>query len=163
MIRRLSKASPRLRRLMRRTRNAVIGAIADGGLSLIGRLSLDQALQLSERAGAVLYRVLRKSRRLAHEHLRLAFGDGLSAVGRERLAQASFINLVRSLCELAKIDEIRSRMDQYFEVDGLEHLQRLLDQRRGAIIVTGHIGNWELLAAYFAWKGFPVAAIARRG
>jgi Kdo2-lipid IVA lauroyltransferase/acyltransferase len=28
--------------------------------------------------------------------------------------------------------------------------------------VTGHIGNWELLAAFFSWRGLPIAAIARR-
>jgi KDO2-lipid IV(A) lauroyltransferase len=30
------------------------------------------------------------------------------------------------------------------------------------VIITGHIGNWELLGPYFAWRGLPVAAMARR-
>ena len=33
---------------------------------------------------------------------------------------------------------------------------------RGAIIVTGHIGNWELAGAYLSRSGVPVTAVVRR-
>ncbi|HXQ20657.1 MAG TPA: lysophospholipid acyltransferase family protein, partial [Candidatus Acidoferrales bacterium] len=84
------------------------------------------------------------------------------AAARAHLARASFINIARCFFELAKIDEIRARWETYFEVEGWEHAQAMLTAGKGAVIVTGHIGNWELLAAYFAWRGVPVAAIARR-
>ena len=157
------KASPRLRRLLRRGKNTAITGLARLGLWAVGRLSLERALRVGEVAGALLYRLLPSSRRLALQHLRAAFGDGLSAAARAHLARASFINIARSFCELAKIDEIRARRDEYFEVEGWDGLQQvLLAEGKGAVIVTGHIGNWELLAAYFAWKGVAVAAIARR-
>ncbi len=162
-IRRFFKASPRLRRLFRRVKNAAVTDLARFGLWAVGRLSLEHALGLGEVVGTLLYRLLRRSRRLALEHLRAAFGDGLSAAARARLARASFINIARCFCELAKIDEIRARRDEYFDLEGWNELQRqLLAEGKGAVIVTGHIGNWELLAAYFAWKGETVAAIGRR-
>jgi KDO2-lipid IV(A) lauroyltransferase len=41
-------------------------------------------------------------------------------------------------------------------------VQRIRAEGKGTLVVTGHIGNWELLAAYFSWIGVPVAAVARR-
>jgi KDO2-lipid IV(A) lauroyltransferase len=161
-LRRVYRASPRLRRAVRRMKNAAVAGGARASLWLMGRLSLEQALSWAGVVGAVLYRVLRKSRRLALEHLRVAFGDDLTVTAREHLARASFINIARCFFELAKIDEIRARRDGYFELEGWEHAQAILGQGKGAVVVTGHIGNWELLAAYFAWRGLPVAAIARR-
>ncbi|MFH1811799.1 MAG: lipid A biosynthesis acyltransferase [Pseudomonadota bacterium] len=32
---------------------------------------------------------------------------------------------------------------------------------RGLIFITGHIGNWELMAQYMAYRGFRVASVAR--
>jgi len=163
LMRHVYKASPRLRRLLRRGKNTAVTGLARFGLWAVGRLSLERALRVGEAVGALLYRLLRRSRQLALEHLRVAFGDELSAAAREHLARASFINIARSFCELAKVDDIRARRDEYFEVEGWKELEQgLVAEGKGAVIVTGHIGNWELLAAYFAWKGVPVAAIARR-
>jgi KDO2-lipid IV(A) lauroyltransferase len=161
-LRRFYKSSPRLRRLIRRLKNAAIVAVTGGALWVGRRLSLEQTLSLGDAVGAALYRLLREPRRLAHEHLRVAFGEELSPSAREHLARASFINMARCFCELAKIDAIRTRRDGYFDVEGREHLDAVLAQGKGAVVVTGHIGNWELLAAYFAWQGVPIAALARR-
>ena len=161
-LRRLYKGSWRLRRLSRRLKSSAETFVARSALWVLGRLSLERALAVGEWTGALLYRVLRQPRRLALQHLQVAFGDELSPTARAHLARASFINIARCFCEIAKIDEIRARRDAYFEVEGWEHAQALLAAGKGAIIVTGHIGNWELLGAYFAWCGFPVAAIARR-
>jgi len=162
VFRRLYKKSLRLRRLIRRMKNAAVASVARLALAALGRLSLERALQVGEKTGALLYRLLRGPRRLALEHLRLAFGDQLSPTAREHLARASFINIARSFCEVAKIDDIRARAEEYFEVEGWEEAEWALAGQTGAVVVTGHIGNWELLAAYFAWRGLKVAAIARR-
>jgi KDO2-lipid IV(A) lauroyltransferase len=161
-LRRSLKGSPRLRRVKRRLVNSAVAFGMDVVLRTTRRLSLEQTLRLGERTGTLLYRVLGQPRRLALEHLQIAFGDELTPTAREHLARASFVNIVRCFCELTKIDAIRARRDEYFELDGAEHAQALRAAGKGALIITGHIGNWELLAAYFAWSGFPVAAIARR-
>lgn len=161
-LRRLYKGSPRLRRLARRAKNDGVTLAARFALWSVDRLSLERALQWGEVVGTLAYRVLRTPRRLALEHLRIAFGDELTPTAREYLARASLVNIARCFCELAKIDEIRRRRDSYFEVEGWEHAEAMLAKGKGAVIITGHIGNWELLGAYFAWRGLPVAAIARR-
>jgi KDO2-lipid IV(A) lauroyltransferase len=159
-LRRLYKASPRLRRLSRRARSAVLGSLVRAALAALSKLSLERALWLGARVGGVMYRALPGMRRLALEHLELAFGDALSVQERERIARAAVENAGRCFCELAKIDEIRRRPD-YIEFDGEASMQEALARGKGAIVVTGHVGNWELLGAYFAWRGMEVAAVAR--
>src|SRR5690348_12120384 len=125
-LRRFYKASPRLRRLNRHLKNGATAGLANGALWLIGRLSLERALWLGERIGVLLYRLLWGTRRLALEHLKVAFGDTLTDSTRRRLARASFINIARCFCEVAKIDAIRARRDEYFELAGEEHLSAVL-------------------------------------
>ncbi len=160
-IRRYYKSSPRLRRLSRQIKNAFIGNAARFALWSIGLLSLERALAFGDFVGATAYRLLGGSRRLALEHLELAFGDQLTPRVRERVARTAFINAARSFCELAKIDMILRR-PEYIDTLGWEHAEALRDGGKGSIVITGHIGNWELLAAYFVSRGLPVAAIARR-
>ena len=152
----------RLRRFFRRSKNAVVSALANGALWYVHRLGLEDALKLGARVGDLAFLILRGQRRLAEEHLRLAFGDEISPAGCTHIARASLVNMGRTFCEIAKIDEIRLQADTYVEAEGRAFVDESLKRGNGAVIVTGHIGNWELLAAYWAWQGYSITAIARR-
>jgi KDO2-lipid IV(A) lauroyltransferase len=158
----VARWTTRVRRLRRKAKNGLMTSLANAALWYIDRQSLEDALLLGERFGDLAFLLLRRPRRLALEHLRMAFGDEISSAGCSHIARASLVNMARSFCELAKIDEIRLRAGEYIESEGEAHVDRSLEQGGGAIIVTGHIGNWELLAAYWAWQGYSIAAIARR-
>src|SRR5262245_9205667 len=107
----------RLRRLARRTKNTGISTVASVALWYVRRLNLDDALKLGARVGDLAFLILRKPRRLAEEHLRLAFGDELSPAACTHIARASLVNMGRSFCEIAKIDDIRQQVDGYVEAE----------------------------------------------
>ncbi|GIW40168.1 MAG: lipid A biosynthesis acyltransferase [Candidatus Binatia bacterium] len=116
---------------------------------------------LATALGAFLYRVLPSVRKLSERHLELALGH-LPAAERSRIARAALAHAALSFCEIAKFDELVPELDELVEVEGEEIVEDVLRLGRGAIVVTGHIGNWELLGAYFARRGIPVVAVARR-
>jgi KDO2-lipid IV(A) lauroyltransferase len=161
-IRRIYKRSPRLRRFIRRRKDALSYYLTRFALWLPRTMSLPRALAFADRIGDLVYVALPGTRRLALEHLSLAYGQTLPAATREHIARASFRNAARCFIELAKFDEIRAHFDEYASVEGWEHWEEVRALGRGAIVITGHVGNWELLGAYFACKGIPIAAIARR-
>jgi Kdo2-lipid IVA lauroyltransferase/acyltransferase len=161
-LRRLYKRSPRLRRAIRQHKDAATYHLARFALWLPRTVSLTRALALADRIGDLTYFTLSGTRRLALEHLAIAFGDTLPLEARERIARASFRNAARCFVELAKFEDIREHFDEYTSVVGWEYWPEVRDRGSGAIVVTGHIGNWELLGAYFARKGIPIAAVARR-
>jgi len=152
----------RLRRAVRRGKNAGLSSLVKSALYLVRKMSLEKALRRADRLGDIAYFVASGTRRLALEHVRSALGEELSATAYERVIRASFRNVARCFVEVAKFDEIRPRLDDYVQIEGWEHVETVLAEGRGAIAITGHIGNWELLAAFFGLRGVPVAAVARR-
>ncbi|HSR11451.1 MAG TPA: lysophospholipid acyltransferase family protein [Thermodesulfobacteriota bacterium] len=43
--------------------------------------------------------------------------------------------------------------------EGKEHIDRALDRGRGALILTGHLGNWEMGGAFLSLMGFSLTVI----
>lgn len=56
----------------------------------------------------------------------------------------------------------KENIDAKVQVEGMEYLEAAYAQGRGVIMATGHYGNWELLGATVALKGYPMLSITRR-
>lgn len=53
-------------------------------------------------------------------------------------------------------------MDRYCDVEGAEHMQSALDQGKGVLAMTAHLGNWEVLAASgYSVFGKPVTMVTK--
>jgi len=83
--------------------------------------------------------------------------ERLSALTRE-----VFRNFGKYLAEFLRMEKM---MDKDFiakkvKVEHREHVQQALDKGKGAIIVTAHIGNWEMGAVLLSVLGYPLIAIA---
>lgn len=161
-LRTLYRRSHRLRRVVRRRKDALTYHGARLALWLPRQVRLETALRLADRAGDLIYALDRRTRERALAHLDIAYGDELSAAAKERIARAALRNAARVFVEVTHMEDLKTRFDDYVTVEGWEHVHAVLDAGRGAIVVTGHIGNWEVLAAYFAGRGIPIAGIARR-
>lgn len=161
-LRRIYRRCTPLRRGVRKIKNQLVYLGVRGALKVFASFSLERGLIVADHVGDLAYWISRRTRRLALEHIRAALGDAESPAACKRIVRAAFRNMARCFCELAKFDDVRTRLDDYVEVEGWQHAQQVLAENNGAIAITGHIGNWELLAAYMALKGVPVAAIARR-
>ncbi len=161
-LRRLYKRSHRLRRAVRRRKDGFTYHAARVALWLPRHLSLARALALADRVGDLAYDWSAQTRERSLASLNIAFGDSKSPQEKEAIARAALRNAARCLVEVAKIEEIRPQLEHYGEIEGWEHWETVRGLGRGAIVITGHIGNWELLAAFFAARAVPIAAIARQ-
>ena len=151
-----------LRHFARRRRNALVYHCGRAALRPLRVTSLPRALAFADRTADLVYRALPGIRRLALEHLAIALGETHSPAAREDIAREAYRNTARWVVELAKLDEIRPHFDEYVSVEGWEHVERLHATGRGAIAVTGHFGNYPLLATYVGYKGIPITAVATR-
>ena len=144
----------RLRRATRGPRNALLArAILAVGRAL-GLLPVPAALALGEAFGATAYALLGTPRRFALEHLGIAFPE-LDAGARARhRARRPSATPARSFAELALLPKL-SRRPGLRPLRGPGGVRRGAGRGRGAIAVTGHVGNWELLAARSCRDGFP--------
>lgn len=79
-------------------------------------------------------------------------------VAREVVAK-SYINLGRSVVEFLNLAKIGKKIDEIVSVHNIENLNDALACGRGVILLTAHLGNWELAAAYLGIKDYPMRAI----
>src|SRR5919201_5652860 len=150
----------RLRRATRDPRNAALARAIGGFSRALGALPMPAALAVGRGLGATAHALLATPRRLAVAHLRLAFPE-LDLATRRRLVRATFRHAGQAFAELSLFEKILRRPD-YIRLEGVEALDAALARGRGAIAVTGHVGNWELLAAWAAAIGYPITVVVRR-
>lgn len=111
--------------------------------------------------GALAYYVLPRARRVAWANLRLVFGKDLPVEEIRRIARASFASMGRFAFDVARIPvETKENLSKIVRVTGSSHLDTALEKGTGVIALTGHIGNWEMLGAFFAKMGYPVNVVA---
>ena len=83
---------------------------------------------------------------VARTNLALAFPH-LSDSDRRTIARRSLRNLVTVYLEIPRMRYLSDdELHRHFEVEGLELLRDSSIDRHGALLLSGHIGNWELLA-----------------
>ncbi len=105
-------------------------------------------------AGGRLLRLigpLTATHKLAERNLRLAFPEVSEAV-RDRLLTEQWDNLGRSFFEFPLMDRLTPATDRV-EVDGMERLQALAREGRGAVLISGHFANFEVMAAVIVASG----------
>ncbi|MCK4671461.1 MAG: hypothetical protein KAT47_02890 [Candidatus Aegiribacteria sp.] len=110
---------------------------------VVGLLPIRCALSLGAFMGWFAWKVLRIRRSIVLVNLELAFPEK-SREELKRIALLSFKNSGRFMIEFArqwKMDQ--SYIEKHIRIDNPEALEVLL-REKGAIIITGHFGNWEL-------------------
>ena len=150
----------RLRRATRGPRNAALARAIGGFGRALGALPMPAALAAGRGLGMAAHALLATPRRLAVAHMGLAFPE-LDLATRRRLVRETFRHAGQAFAELSLFEKILRRPD-YIRLEGVEALDAALVRGRGAIAVTGHVGNWELLAAWAAAIGYPITVVVRR-
>jgi len=79
------------------------------------------------------------------------------------LARKAYAHLGRSSIETALLPSIGQKgvLEMVESVEGFELVEDAISRGKGAVLVTGHLGNWELAGAYVAARGVPMDVIVR--
>lgn len=126
-------------------------------------LPLKIALKIGEFFGRICFYILGRERTRALENLDIAFDKSKTSEEKNLIARLVFENLGKSLVEVVSISKFnRTNIDTYIECKSFRVLDSFIDQRKPVIILSGHFGNWELMAHYFGIKGYRVNVVARR-
>ncbi len=132
-----------------------------GLAALCGRLSWRGAQRLGRGIGRLGWTLSRRDRRRALDHLALAFPER-PAAERRAVARAAFLQQGMNLTELLHLlrrglADLAPRL----AIEGWEEIEAARAGGRAVVGVTGHCGNWELIAGAFTLQGLPLAAAAR--
>lgn len=123
---------------------------------------VDGRLRLARLIGRGLFRGLSKHRHRALEHVKQAYPDW-DKRRRTRLATAAFEHLVMLAAEVCYTPRLLhgGNWSQYIRLGSVDRAVQILNSGKSAIVLTGHVGNWEVLGAMMGLLGFPLHAVAR--
>jgi len=116
------------------------------------------ATELGAFLGTAAYSLVGIRRSVALDNLRRALGNATTEEELQRIARETYRNLGRGLLEYARFPALgHDDILRLVTLEGRENLDRALEKGKGAIAVSGHFGNWELLGAAVAALGYPVS------
>ncbi|MBI5542268.1 MAG: lysophospholipid acyltransferase family protein [Deltaproteobacteria bacterium] len=131
--------------------------------AVAGLPPLELARRLGAALGGLAFLLAGGERRKALSSLAIAFGEK-SEAERYEIARDSFRHLGMLGAEVCQLRHIDPQLERYVELS--EGSQRLLAEayaeKRGVVFITGHVGNFELLARRFGRLGYPSQTIAKQ-
>ncbi|MCZ6646183.1 MAG: lysophospholipid acyltransferase family protein [SAR324 cluster bacterium] len=127
---------------------------------LAGILSVSASQRMGRWTGRLLYPLVWREREICDYQLQLAFPD-LDQAGRRRLALASFENLGMTLWENLATPRIRKQLEGWLHVENEQALREAHAEGKGVILITGHIGNWELVCRAADLLRLPLHVVVR--
>lgn len=145
-----------------RLRETLEYGLLRGTVGALGRLSFRHAGGVGAWLGGLGYRPFGVRRVVVERQIAAAFPEWPRAEV-ERVAYEAYASLGRTSVEAAVLPRYGPReVLELFEGDeGWECVEAALAAGNGLLLVSGHLGNWELGGAYLAARGIPVDAIAR--
>jgi len=131
-------------------------------VGLLGAVPRSAARAAGAALGAAGYRLLPRLRRTGERNLQLAFPQA----GTE-WCKATLRGMYRSLgWQLGEFCQMRrytaANTAGWIRYEGFEHFRQAEARSRGVLIVTGHLGAWELSSFYHSLMGHPMSMVIRR-
>ncbi len=145
---------------MKRWRHAAEALLARAALRLLRRLSPVAASDLGGRLARMIGPLLPVSR-VADANLRRALPK-LDAAARHRVVVGVWDNLGRTVAELPHVAQLgQTTNGPGWELVGEPEVRALSARGGPVILVSGHLGNWEMLPRAAGQLGLPLASFYR--
>ncbi len=98
----------------------------------------------------------------AVRNLELAL-PGLPAAERDRILRGVFRHLGWQLVEFCRMTRYTPENTRgWLRTEGLEHYLAAQARGKGVLVLTGHLGAWELSSFYHSLMGHPMGMVIRR-
>ena len=128
------------------------------GYFFANALPLKFAYSLAKRVSDIQYFFSTKDREIVAQNLSIITKKDIKEC--RKLARRVFRNFGLYLVDFFRmsnlsVEDIKKRV----EIEGIENIDGVLNQNKGGIILTCHIGNWEMGGVVMAMLGYDISAV----
>jgi KDO2-lipid IV(A) lauroyltransferase len=128
----------------------------------VGMLPRGAARAVGAGIGAAAWTLLSRLRKVGMRNLELAFPEK-PEVERKAILRSVYRTLGWEVGEFCKMSRYTAaQASKFIRYDGLEHYLAARDRGRGVLVLTGHLGAWELSSFYHSLMGYPMSLVIRR-
>ncbi len=130
---------------------------------IVRRLNRSHSAAMARILGDIVFDLLKIRRDLVETNLSLTFPEK-SGEEISRIARQVYRNLAANAVEVLRLPLIRTPEDatRLVDVDVRDFLAKTRDRNNGAVCVSAHFGNWELLAVSLGLLISPVTVVVKR-
>jgi Kdo2-lipid IVA lauroyltransferase/acyltransferase len=128
----------------------------------LGVLPRGVAREFGAAIGRLAFRGLGRLRRVGQKNLEIAFPEK-GARERERILRGEYRNLgwlLAEFCQMSGYTPERSK--EFIRYEGLDNYLNARERGKGVLVLTGHLGAWELSSFYHSLMGYPMGMVIRR-
>jgi KDO2-lipid IV(A) lauroyltransferase len=131
-------------------------------LKLLGMQPRGLARAKGAAIGWLAFYLLRRLRRVGMTNLEIAFPEK-SAAERKRILRGMYKQLGWQLAEFCHMSRYTlEQANRFIRYEGLENYLAAQQRGKGVLVLTGHLGAWELSSFYHSLAGHPMNMVIRR-
>ena len=131
-------------------------------MQLMALLPRGAARTVGAAIGWLAYAATPRLRQVGLRNLALAFPD-TPAVERKQILRAMYRQLGWQLAEFCHMPGYTlERANQFIRYEGLENYLAAQRRGNGVLVLTGHLGAWEMSSFYHSLAGHPMGMVIRR-
>lgn len=129
--------------------------------ALVGPLSPRIGYWLACRAGGLICQLSPRLREVLTDNLRHVLGPDADEETVQALTRRACTNIAKGHYELFRLSRLTpEEIEGLVQVEGFGYLGQALDRGKGAIAVTAHLGNVDLVAQLPLAYGIPISGAA---
>ncbi len=148
--------------MLRVVKNSIIYYLARGVIFVTGLVPRPLVRPVGHALGALAYLLARRERDIARRQLTRHLKLENNQTRLDLLVRGVFRQLGQSAVELCRLlSNPNRRPAVVIPPLSRQALDQALSRGKGVIFATGHVGNWELMAATLSAEGYPISTIAK--
>jgi KDO2-lipid IV(A) lauroyltransferase len=128
----------------------------------LGRLPRSVARAVAAVLVFLVYWLLGRLRRVGMRNLELALPE-LPLQDKKKILRGVYRSLGWQLVEFCRMTRYTAENTRdWLRIEGQEHYEAAQARGKGVLVITGHLGAWELSSFYHSLMGHPMGMVIRR-
>ncbi len=144
------------------TKRKIVADFSILTLKIFQRMSLSFSRKMAVFFAFLAFYLVPRIKRDGYKHIDYAFGDTLSKKEKKKILWNATKNMFLVAFEFPHLPRLaEEKYEKIATCRGIEFIENYKKNKQGALFVSAHLGNWEMMASLIGSHDYPVAEIVR--